>query len=228
MNYNYPKIGIATVQLLEAAGYNVILSNTGCCGRPMISKGLLNDAKKQAQANIEILSNYVRQGFPIIGCEPSCILSFRDEYPELIKTEDAKLVAENSYMIDEFLAMLNKTGELNLKFSALNKKILFHGHCHQKSLIGTTASLEVLNLPENYKAELINSGCCGMAGSFGFEKEHYDISMQIGEQALFPAINGSDEQYEITVMGVSCRQQIEHGTARYPRHLAEVLLDALE
>lgn len=228
MNYNYPNIGIATVQLLEAAGYNVILSNTACCGRPMISKGLLNDAKKQAQTNIEILSNYVRQGFPIIGCEPSCILSFRDEYPELIKTEDAKLVAENSYMIDEFLAKLNKAGELNLKFSALDKKILFHGHCHQKSLIGTAASLELLNLPENYKAELINSGCCGMAGSFGFEKEHYDISMQIGEQALFPAINGSDEQYEIAVMGVSCRQQVEHGTTRHPRHLAEVLLDALE
>ena len=125
MNYNYPNIGIATVQLLEAAGYNVILSNTACCGRPMISKGLLNEAKKQAQTNIDILSNYVREGFPIIGCEPSCILSFRDEYPELIKTEDAKLVAENSYMIDEFLAMLNKAGELNLKFSALDKKYYF-------------------------------------------------------------------------------------------------------
>ena len=131
-------------------------------------------------------------------------------------------------MIDEFLSMLHQKGELNLHFTTNKKQILFHGHCHQKSLIGTSASLAVLNLPANYEAQLINAGCCGMAGSFGFEKEHYDISMQIGEQALFPAINNSDDDCEIAVTGVSCRQQVEHGTDRKPRHIAEILAEALQ
>ena len=146
----------------------------------------------------------------------------------MIKTENAKLVGDNSYMIDEFLSMLHQKGELNLNFTTNKKQILFHGHCHQKSLIGTSASLAVLNLPANYEAQLINAGCCGMAGSFGFEKEHYDISMQIGEQALFPAINHSDDDCEIAVTGVSCRQQVEHGTDRQPRHIAEILAEALQ
>ena len=228
MNYNYPSIGQASVKLLEHAGYEVVLANADCCGRPMISKGLLDEAKIRAEANIDALAGYVKQGFPIIGTEPSCILTFRDEYPELIKTENAKLVGDNSYMIDEFLSMLHQKGELNLNFTTNKKQILFHGHCHQKSLIGTSASLAVLNLPANYEAQLINAGCCGMAGSFGFEKEHYDISMQIGEQALFPAINHSDDDCEIAVTGVSCRQQVEHGTDRKPRHIAEILAEALQ
>ena len=227
MNYNYPQIGIATVELLEAAGYRVELANTGCCGRPMLSKGLLDEALAAARANVDALYRFAEQGIPIIGCEPSCLLTFRDEYPELVKGDKADAVAEHSYLIDEFLVKLESEGQLDLQFSDLAKRVLFHGHCHQKSLVGTASSLKALGLPANYQVELIDAGCCGMAGSFGFEKEHYEISMKIGGQALFPAVNAKGPEWEVAVMGVSCRQQIEHGTGREARHLVEVLRDAL-
>jgi Fe-S oxidoreductase len=227
MNYNYPQIGIAAVELLEAAGYRVELANTRCCGRPMISKGLLSEAASFARYNVDLLHSYAERGIPIIGCEPSCLLTFRDEYPEILKDDKSRTVAQQSYLIDEFLSTMQDQGELELEFSDLSKKVLFHGHCHQKSLVGTASSLKALRLPPNYQVELINSGCCGMAGSFGFEKEHYEVSMKIGEQVLFPAINARDPDWEVAVMGVSCRQQVEHGTGRKARHLAEVLRDAL-
>ena len=227
MNYNYPEIGIAAVELLEAAGYRVQLANAECCGRPMISKGLLDEAAAYARYNIDRLYAFADQGVPIIGCEPSCLLTFRDEYPEFCQDERAAKVADHSYMIDEFLAMLQEKGELDLVFTSLEKKVLFHGHCHQKSLVGTGPSMAALRLPPGYQVELINSGCCGMAGSFGFEKEHYDISMAIGEQVLFPTIRESGPEWEVAVMGVSCRQQVEHGTGRPARHLVEILRDAV-
>jgi Fe-S oxidoreductase len=155
------------------------------------------------------------------------LLTFRDEYPELLRDEKSRKVAQHSYLIDEFLVMLQEKGQLEVEFRNVPKKVLFHGHCHQKSLAGTASSLKALRLPPGYQVELINSGCCGMAGSFGFEKEHYDVSMKIGQQALFPTINAKDPDWEVAVMGVSCRQQIEHGTRRRSRHLAEVLRDAL-
>ena len=227
MNYNYPEIGIASVELLEAAGFEVELINAGCCGRPMLSKGLVKEAAQQARNNIDRLYALAEQGIPIVGCEPSCLLTLRDEYPEFLQDERARVVAQGSYLIDEFLAMLQDQGRLDLPFSDLPKKVMFHGHCHQKSLVGTASSVKALGLPPGYEVELIDSGCCGMAGSFGFEKEHYDISMKIGEQALFPAINAKDPDWEVAVMGVSCRQQVEHGTGRRARHLVEVLRDAL-
>ena len=227
MNYNHPQVGIAAVELLEAAGYKVELATQGCCGRPLISKGFLGEAVVAAQANVEMLYQFAKDDIPIIGCEPSCLLTFRDEYPELVKDEKAFKVAENSFLIDEFLAGLADRGELELEWGGLEKKVLFHGHCHQKSLVGTASSLQVLGLPPNYQVELINAGCCGMAGSFGFEKEHYDVSMTIGQQALFPAIEAKGPEWEVAVMGISCRQQVEHGTGRQARHLAEVLRDAL-
>ena len=227
MNYNHPQVGIAAVELLEAAGYKVELATQGCCGRPLISKGFLGEAVAAARANVEMLYEFAKDDIPIIGCEPSCLLTFRDEYPELVKDEKAVKVAENSFLIDEFLAGLADRGELELEWGGLEKKVLFHGHCHQKSLVGTASSLQVLGLPPNYQVELINAGCCGMAGSFGFEKEHYDVSMTIGQQALFPAIEAKGPEWEVAVMGISCRQQVEHGTGRRARHLAEVLRDAL-
>ena len=227
MNYNYPEIGIACVEVLEAAGFEVELVNAGCCGRPMLSKGLVKEAAQQARDNIDRLYALAEQGIPIVGCEPSCLLTLRDEYPELLQDERAQAVAQGSYLIDEFLAMLQEQARLELAFRDVPKKIMFHGHCHQKSLVGTDSSLQVLGLPPGYQVELIDSGCCGMAGSFGFEKEHYEISMKIGEQALFPAINAKDPEWEVAVMGVSCRQQVEHGTGRRARHLVEVLRDAL-
>ncbi len=227
MNYNYPEIGIAAVELLEAAGYQVQLANAECCGRPMISKGMLNEAASQARYNVDRLYPFADQGVPIIGCEPSCLLTFRDEYPEFCRDDRAAKVAAHSYLIDEFLAMLAERGELDLQFTDLEKKVLFHGHCHEKSLVGTGPSMAALRLPPNYQVELINSGCCGMAGSFGFEKEHYDVSMAIGEQVLFPTIRERGPEWEVAVMGVSCRQQVEHGTGRPARHLVEVLRDAV-
>ena len=226
MNYNYPEIGIAAVEVLEAAGYDVELVNGGCCGRPMISKGLLDQAREQANANIDALHSYAERGIPIVGCEPSCVFTLRDEYPEFVGDERAKTVAENSFLIDEFLAGAHSAGKLDLEFSDLSKKVLFHGHCHQKAISGTGDSMFMLNLPPGYQAELINAGCCGMAGSFGFEKEHYDISMQIGGLSLFPAIEAQPDA-EVAVMGVSCRQQVEHGAGRRARHFVEVLRDAV-
>ena len=227
MDYNYPQVGEAAVELLEAAGFRVTLANARCCGRPMISKGLLDEAADHARYNVDLLHAYASQGIPIVGCEPSCLLTFRDEYPELLKDEKSRTVAAHTYMIDEFLVMLQDSGGLDLEFSEVARKVLFHGHCHQKSLVGTASSLRALRLPPGYQVELVNSGCCGMAGSFGFERKHYDISMSIGEQALFPAVRAKEPDWEIAVMGVSCRQQIEHGTGRRARHLVEVLRDAL-
>ncbi len=226
MNYNYPEIGIAAVELLEAGGYHVELVNGGCCGRPMISKGLLDQARDQARANIDTLNTYASQGIPIVGCEPSCLLTLRDEYPEFVGDDRARTVAENSFLIDEFLANAHDQGRLDLEFSDVAKQVLFHGHCHQKALVGTGSAMSLLGMPPGYQAELINAGCCGMAGSFGFEKEHYDISMQIGGLSLFPAIEAKPDA-EVAVMGVSCRQQVEHGTGRRARHLVEVLRDAV-
>ena len=228
MNYNYPEIGKAAVALLEAAGLKVILSETECCGRPMISKGLLDNATANAVINVDRLYAYAEADIPVIGCEPSCLLTFRDEYPQLVRDERAKKIAENSFMIDEFLMKLQEDGKLELNMGKLEKKVLFQAHCHQKAEMGTATSMAALRLAPGYQVELVNAGCCGMAGSFGYEKEHFDLSMKIGEEALFPAIRAKDEDWEVAVMGVSCRQQVEDGTGRKARHLVEVLADALE
>ena len=227
MNYNTPQVGIAAVDVLERAGYGVVLANGQCCGRPMISKGLLEEAREKARRNVDLLVPYVQEGMPIVGCEPSCLLTLRDEYPDLLRDQASKEVAASSFLIDEFLDRLRERGELDLKFSNLAKKVLFHGHCHQKALAGTATSLSVLRLPCNYEVEEVSSGCCGMAGAFGFEKEHYETSMAIGKQVLFPAVESKGSDWEVAVMGISCRQQVEHGTGRQPRHLVEVLRDAV-
>jgi Fe-S oxidoreductase len=197
----------------------------------MISKGLLEQARAHARHNVEFLYPYTQRGVPIVGCEPSCILTLRDEYPDLLsegeERERARVVARNSYLIDEFLATLHEKGELRLAFGDVSgRKVLFHGHCHQKALVGTRHSLAALRLP-GYQVEEVAAGCCGMAGAFGYEAEHYDISMAIGGQRLFPAVKAKGEDWEVAVTGVSCRQQIEHGTGRRARHLVELLRDAL-
>ncbi len=228
MNYNYPQVGVAAVEILERAGYNVVLANAECCGRPMISKGLLDKSREHAQQNVDLLYPYAQQGIPIVGCEPSCLLTLRDEFVDLITDPRAKVVAEHSYLIDEFLDGLREKAELDLEFTDLKKNVLFHGHCHQKALIGTQHSMATLRLPPGYDVEEVKSGCCGMAGSFGFEKEHYDISMAIGRMSLVPTIESKGDDWEIAVMGVSCRQQVEHATGRRARHLVEVLSEAVK
>ena len=235
MNYNYPQVGIAAVELLERAGFHVVLANPWCCGRPLISKGLLDKSKSHARRNVELLYPYAQKGVPIVGCEPSCLLTLRDEYPDLLRNDHileeaegkAATVEANSYLIDEFLVMLRERGSLDLDFTDATKKILFHGHCHQKALIGTRHSIAALRLAPGYQVEEVNSGCCGMAGAFGYEREHYETSMAIGSQRLFPAVAAKGPDWEVAVLGVSCRQQIEHGTGRKTRHLVEVLRDAV-
>ncbi|MDA0999793.1 MAG: FAD-binding protein [bacterium] len=227
-NYNFPEIGQAAVQVLEAAGYEVILAKIGCCGRTLISGGLLREGKAQAEANLQSLSEHLAQGVPIVGVEPSCLLTFRDEYPDLVPGEASRKLAESAFLLEEFLLREKEAGRFRLSFRERPGKMLVHGHCHQKSLVGTRPLLEALRLIPGAEVEEIHSGCCGMAGSFGFEKEHYDISMSIGELTLFPAVRGAEAQTRIVANGVSCRQQIAHGTGRRARHLAEYLAEALE
>ncbi|MBI2562506.1 MAG: oxidoreductase, partial [candidate division NC10 bacterium] len=227
MTYNYPEIGKAAVKVLEAAGFEVILPEKKCCGRPMISKGLIHEAKVNAADNVDRLSTYAAKGVPIVGCEPSCILTFRDEYPDLLDDPRAGDLAKQTFMIEEFLVGLYERGALNLAFSNGARSLLLHGHCHQKALIGTSPSLQVLRMLPGAKVEEVDSGCCGMAGSFGYEKEHYDLSRAIGGRRLSPAVKAKGPECEVVAAGVSCRQQIAHGTGRRARHLVEVLADAL-
>ncbi len=227
MTYNSPEVGKAAVKVLETAGFEVILAEKKCCGRPMISKGLIRQAKRNAAYNVDRLFGYAAKGIPIVGCEPSCILTFRDEYPDLLDDPRAGELAKHTFMIEEFLLALHERGELTLPFRNGGASILLHGHCHQKALIGSSPSLQVLRLVPGAKVEEVDSGCCGMAGSFGYEKEHYDLSMAIGERRLFPTVKAKGSDYEIVAAGISCRQQIAHGTGRRARHLVEVLAEAL-
>ena len=234
MNYNYPEVGRAAAEVLEKAGFEVILAEKQCCGRPMISKGLLEDARRLAEANVQALKPYAAEGIPILGCEPSCLLTFRDEYADLVSGPDVEQVAAKCRMVDEFLVEKSEQGELDLPFhepangEARNVlSVLFHGHCHQKAHIGSAPSVKALRLAPGLEVSEVDSGCCGMAGSFGFEAEHYDLSEKIGGQRLFPAVEAASPQTEVAVSGVSCRQQIGHFTSRRPKHVVEVLRDAL-
>ena len=233
MDYNVPQTGIAATELLEKAGFQVELTDTVCCGRPMISKGFMSEAAVQAKTNVARLYERARQGVFIVGCEPSCLLTLRDEYPELVQDPElkkqARVVAKHALLIDEFLAMLNANEELELTFNQTQnggKQVLFHGHCHQKALADPAKSLELLRLA-GYQAEMANAVCCGMAGAFGYEKKHYEASMAAFNRDLFPALRAQPEA-EVVVMGISCRQQIEHFAGRNPRHLAQALRDAVE
>jgi FAD/FMN-containing dehydrogenase/Fe-S oxidoreductase len=225
INYNYPDIGKAATQLLEAAGYEVrIVEQRKCCGRPMISKGLAEEARENAEFNVRQLYPFVREGYSIVGCEPSCILTFRDEYPDLVKNRHAADLGKASFLLEEFIVKQKQAGRWNLQFRRQEPKALIHGHCHEKALIGSRYLKEALALA--YTVEEIDSGCCGMAGSFGYEKEHYDISIAIGRRRLFPAIENNTAAV-IVAPGISCRQQVEHATGRKALHPAEALVRAL-
>ncbi len=229
-DYNDPHIARAAVRVLEAAGYRVLLpTRRVCCGRPQISKGFLKEVKALAQRQLDALGPYAAAGIPIIGLEPSCILTFRDEYPDLLDDPRTATLAQMSFLFDEFLAREVRAGRATLRFrDQAPRRYLFHGHCHQKALIGSTHALTLLRMIPTADVREVDSGCCGMAGSFGYEAEHYAISYKIGDRALFPAVRALPADAEIVAMGTSCRQQIADGTGRRARHLAEVLADALE
>src|SRR5438094_3845723 len=158
--------------------------------------------------------------------EPSCLLTLRDEYPDFLRTNDAKLVARNSFLLEEFLLQERDTGKVSLSFGANGRKALLHGHCHQKALVGTAPTVAALRWA-GFEVSEVDSGCCGMAGSFGFEREHYDVSVALGNRRLAPAVKAAPAETEIVAPGISCRQQIQHLAGRRAKHPAEVLREAL-
>ena len=227
-DYFYPEVGHAAVAILEALGYGVrLVDGLVCCGRPAISKGMLGTARKWARRNVEALRPFAAARIPIVGVEPSCLFALRDEYPDLLPGPEARLVAEHALLLDQLPdRLVREEPALADRFLPARRSLLLHAHCHQKALAGTDATLRALQLA-GFDATLIDSGCCGMAGSFGFEAEHYDISRRMGALALFPAVQAAPATTEIAITGVSCRQQIDHCTGRRARHVVEFLADAL-
>ena len=230
-DYNDTGVGIKTVELLEILGYQVIMPPHQESGRTLLSKGLLDRARDIAIKNVEVFKDLVNDRRPLIGIEPSAILSFRDEYLSLVPghlKRSAREIGEVTYTIEEFLAMELEAGNIGPQHFTEEKKLIrLHGHCHQKALSSLVPSKKVLSLPENYQVQLIPSGCCGMAGSFGYEKEHYQLSMQIGELVLFPTIRELDDDVLVAASGTSCRHQIKDGTEREAQHPVEILHGAL-
>ena len=225
-NYVHPEVGAAAVTIIERLGYRVTrVAKRGCCGRPSISKGMLDQARELASANVEALRPYAESGTAIIGTEPSCLLTLRDEYPLLLRSEASSAVASRAMLFDEWLVRVLTLGNHEPIFSDGGGPLLLHTHCHQKALAGVDSTLEALRLA-GYEPQAIESGCCGMAGSFGFESEHAEVSRAMGELRLFPAIREASN-VPVAVTGVSCRQQIGHYTSAQPRHVVEYLAAAL-
>ncbi|MBI2879534.1 MAG: FAD-binding protein [Candidatus Rokubacteria bacterium] len=225
VTYNAPAIGIAATRFLEAAGYQVVLPDKRCCGRPLISTGMLGEARAHAAWNVARLLPLVQEGVPVVGLEPSCLLTLRDEYVDLLRSPEAKAVAEASVLFEEFLRREAEAWK-GLTFAPGPGRVLLHGHCHQKALAGTAATVAALRRA-GYEVGEVDAGCCGMAGAFGFEREHYDLSLAIAARRLVPALRAAGEGVEVCAPGVSCRQQIEHTTGRRARHPAELLWAAL-
>ena len=230
-NYNDVEIGQKATQLLERLGYMVTIPYHLESGRTYLSKGLVEDARQIAIRNVTLLKDVVTDETPLIGLEPSAILTFRDEYPDLVPAElkaDALRIAKNTFLFEEWLAREADNNRIDRGlFTTQARQVIVHGHCHQKALSSMEPVKTVLSLPPNYDVKLIPSGCCGMAGSFGYETEHYDLSMQIGELVLFPAVCKTTDDVIISAAGTSCRHQIKDGTNRRAQHPAEILFDAL-
>ena len=230
-NFNDSDIGIKAIKLLNKLGYSVIIPKINESGRTYLSKGLVKKAQEIINKNIEILHNKINDKTPLIGIEPSAILTFRDEAVDLAFDTNktiAKEIAKNTFLIDEFLSdEIDKGNITSLQFTKEPRKIKFHGHCYQKSLSSTKYTLKILSLPENFSVEEIKSGCCGMAGAFGYEKEHYELSMKIGELVLFPSVRKADNDTIIAANGTSCRCQIKDGTDKDALHPIEILYNSL-
>ncbi|MEE9361024.1 MAG: FAD-linked oxidase C-terminal domain-containing protein [Cellulophaga sp.] len=227
-NYLDIDLGKDALDVLVRLGYSVELFYTES-GRTYLSKGFLKEAKKLAIENVAKLKVLVDQGLPIVGLEPSAILTFRDEYKRLVDApETLESIAKHSFLIEEFLATEIENGNLTAaSFTKEEKTVKIHNHCHQKSLSNQKVTFDVLNLIENYKVSIIASGCCGMAGSFGYEKEHYEVSMQVGELKLFPSVRKTNKEVIIAANGTSCRHQIYDGTKRKAQHPISILKEAL-
>lgn len=229
--FNDTEIGISAILLLYKLGYEVVIPKHIESGRTWLSKGFVRKAKEIANTNVRYLSGLISDETPLVGIEPSAILTFRDEYPELVEkdlVEKARKLAQQSFTIEEFLSREFENGKIDRTlFVSETKKILYHGHCQQKSIASTAQALKILSIPEGWTVSEIPSGCCGMAGSFGFEEEHYEISMKVGELVLFPAVRKAETNTIIAASGTSCRHQIHDGTQRKAKHPVQLLYEAL-
>ncbi|WP_408611490.1 FAD-binding and (Fe-S)-binding domain-containing protein [Flavivirga abyssicola] len=228
-NYLDTKIGVDALELLKRLNYFVEIIDNVESGRAFLSKGLLEQAKDFANKNVDVFKGKVSEDTPLLGIEPSAILTFKDEYLKLADDKaSAESIAKSTFLIEEFIQQEIALGHITQEqFTLEERTIKFHGHCHQKAMSNQLSSFAVLNLPKNYKVTIMSSGCCGMAGSFGYEKEHYDVSMQIGEQTLFPAVRKAPKDVIIAANGTSCRHQIKDGTQREAKHPITILKEAL-
>ena len=230
-SYTEPEIGKAAIELLEAAGWEVQLVDDVCCGRSFISKGLLREARNEHERLVERLGRAAMDGVPIVGCEPSCALTLKDEVPGLMgKSPEVDAIAHTARMVDELLAEALEDGSLTLDPDSpiAGRRIVFHGHCHQKAGGALAGSVRLLSRIPGVQVDVLDAGCCGMAGSFGFETEHYDISMKMGGLRLFPAVNSAPDDTLFAATGVSCRQQIAQGTGKNARHPISLLREAVK
>ena len=232
LNYNEAEIGITTVRLLDKLGYRIQVLDHHQSGRSFLSKALLKEARNLARKNVALFKDHISHETPLIGVEPSAILTFRDEYPDLLRGEEqeaARTIGRHTLMIEEFLSKELDAGNIDLKlFKDQHSLIKLHGHCQQKALSTLTHTKKILTRMGNNQVHIIPSGCCGMAGSFGYEKEHYDLSMQIGELVLFPAVRKQPDNVIIAAPGTSCRHQIKDGTGRKSYHPVEILWNSLK
>jgi FAD/FMN-containing dehydrogenase/Fe-S oxidoreductase len=228
--FTEPSAGRAAIELLELAGWRVRFADAGCCGRASLSKGLIGPARRMAAEMAGRLAEAAARGVPIVGVEPSCLLTLRDEYAAMLPGDSrAVAVAAAVRLPEELLLDAIDAGRLVLprENPVSGHRVLFHGHCHQKALAGTAATMALLRSIPGADVTEVDAGCCGMAGSFGFEAEHYELSMRIGELRLFPAIRAERPGTIVTATGVSCRQQITHGTGRPARHPLEIVRQVL-
>jgi FAD/FMN-containing dehydrogenase/Fe-S oxidoreductase len=227
--HHNPDIGQASIKVLNTLGFKpIVLYKKACCGRPAVSKGMLKNAKKLARANLKLLAPYARLGTPIVGIEPSCMSMLKEEYRELIPGNDAEIVAKNTMLLEDFVTQTLENANLDIKFVGGARRVIFHGHCQQKAIFGTNGTTSLLNFISNCDIEEIPSGCCGMAGSFGYEAEHYDLSLKIFDETLAPFLENIEEEVILCASGTSCRDQIEHVTGRKVFHPIEVFAQALD
>jgi Fe-S oxidoreductase len=230
-NYNDARVGICVVELFNRLGYEVVIPRHAESGRAHFSKGLVRGGRKLAIRNVEMLKDVISAATPLVGIEPSALLGFRDEYPDLVPArlaEAARRLAENALLVEEFIAREVDAGRITeASFKQEAHTVMLHGHCHQKALSSLAPVVKILERLAGCNVQIIPSGCCGMAGAFGYEKEHYEMSQKIGELALFPAVRGAGEDVIIAASGTSCRHQIKDGTGRRAVHPVEILHGAL-
>ena len=232
--YFEPENIAAALQVLTAAGCGVHLPRpvTGsmrplCCGRTFLAVGLVDEARREAERCVAALAPFVRREIPIVGLEPSCVLGFRDEIPALLRSEEARLLAGNTFLLEEYIARATREGACKLPLKPLAKRALLHGHCHQKAFGAMSAVEASLRLIPELALESIESSCCGMAGSFGYGAETINVSLKMAELSLFPALRNAATDAIVVADGTSCRQQIRDGTGREALHVARVLAMSL-